>query len=108
MISLRFFNFRSRGYGASDVCVEHNVRWILTKTEAEIAGTVRCFLKRKVCKAKAGNVDAVSGSDKRLKIFKTQLVKDFELVKAKTGICGEAWFASHVQPIADELRAELL
>ena len=108
MISLRFFNFRSRGYLAAPTTIEHCVRWLTDKyTADEIAVTVRTFLKRKVCKAKANDGEkARQVSDRRLAVFKKALVADFDAGLQEAG-AGEKWFAEHVQPVADRLRAEL-
>ena len=100
MISLRFLNFRSRGYGASPQTIEHNVRWLAQQETANIALTVETFLQRKIV------VKSVASADEKLAVFQKQLVEDFS---AALGVGqGEAWFAQHIAPVAARLRAELL
>jgi hypothetical protein len=106
MISLRFFNFRSRGLCAATDTIEHMVRWIMHQNTAKIATTVRVFLKRKVVKADKTDRAAVRKADEKLAIFKATVVSDFDAALGKGK--GEAWWASHVQPVADTLRAELV
>jgi|EP01046_Picozoa_sp_COSAG06_P053946 hypothetical protein len=99
MISLRFINFRSRGYGASPQTIEHNVRWLAQQPDADIALTMKTFLKRKVV------VKATAKADKKLATFKTQLVADFDAALGQGK--GTAWFEQHVAPIAQKLRDSL-
>ena len=100
MISLRFLNFRSRGYGASPQTIEHNVRWLAQQETANIALTVETFLQRKIV------VKSVASADEKLAVFQKQLVEDFSAALGAGQ--GEAWFAQHVAPAAARLRAELL
>ena len=109
MISLRFFNFRSRGYTASPQTIEHNVRWIKQQPDADINRTVKTFLVRKVVrKSEEPNISVEFSrinSDKKLAVFKAALVADFD---SALGVgLGQAWFAKHVEPIAKALRAQL-
>ena len=107
MISLRFFNFRSRGYGASPETVEHLVRWLDHQGAAAAAATVRVFFKRKVMKATpADGRGAVAGADARLATFKAALVRDFDAALGPGE--GERWWGARAQPVAAEMRAELL
>jgi hypothetical protein len=107
MISLRFLNFRSRGYGASPETVEHLVRWLNHQGAAAAAATVRVFFKRKVMKATpADGRGAVAGADARLATFKAALVRDFDAALGPGS--GERWWGALAQPVAAAMRAELL
>lgn len=101
MISLRFFNFRSRGYGASPQTIEHNVRWILHQSAADVRTTVMTFLKRKVIVASKG----VDTANKKLKCFKDAVVENFD--SALGGGEGEKWWAQCIEPCAQELLAKM-
>ena len=99
MSSLRFFNFRSRGYSAGARTIEHNVRWIMCQAnKGAVAQTMKTFLKRKIIKLGKG----VDEADKKLAIFKTALIKDFDATLG-TGE-GLKWWEQHGQPAAQKLR----
>ena len=77
-----------------------------------VAITVRTFLKRKIItggkdgtKKDGTSMAATARADTKLVVFKRALVADFTAALGKGA--GDEWFASHVEPIAKELRAQL-
>mmetsp|Transcript_66261 Transcript_66261/g.115589 ORF Transcript_66261/g.115589 Transcript_66261/m.115589 type:complete len:442 (-) Transcript_66261:43-1368(-) len=94
MISLRFFNFRSRGYGAKADVVAHNVKWLKDKG-ATSGDAVRVFLKRKVL----GSMD--DKAKKKLEIFRTAVGTDFDSALGEGA--GEAWLKEYLDPIAESM-----
>ena len=102
MISLRFFNFRSRGMNASAQMIKHNVLWIQRQAAVDIAITVKTFLKRKVVKSGKGTAAA----DKKVATFKAAVVENFDSALGRGQ--GDKWWKECVEPIVLELRTKLV
>mmetsp|Transcript_82535 Transcript_82535/g.129757 ORF Transcript_82535/g.129757 Transcript_82535/m.129757 type:complete len:269 (+) Transcript_82535:3-809(+) len=102
MISLRFFNFRSRGCIASPKTVEHCVRWMMHQEQKEVALTIETFMKRKIMKKGNG----VATADKKLAQFKATVLQDFDMALGSGE--GAAWWAQTAEPVVQKLRAKLM
>lgn len=105
MSSLRFFNFRSRGCGASPKTVEHCVRWLKHQTgkdQKEVARTMETFLKRKIMRKGKG----VEVANQKLAAFKACVLQDFDMTLGNTE--GATWWAQVAEGVVQKLRAELV
>ena len=99
MISLRFFNFRSRGYGAAPPTVELCARWLKTRPPEALARTLRTFFKRKVLKKP--DQGGAAAADRKLATFRGAVVADFDAVFGAGE--GARWWDEIAAPIAAEL-----